>query len=173
MANEIITHSIGDNKLIIADRETGEPVEYIGLGVDRIITGIENPNRREILTDPISGYNYSRNAVEAQEIYNSKTKKRGNWFILELCTGQYGWFPGCEIRADTTTIGTLLYKEPSTDSDVLYTFEENSSVEIIDILNLEQMPENSNWRKVKYLTEGYIEASKLTNFRYAKPGFAG
>ena len=72
MSIEVTTHSIGDNKLSIYNPETAETNEYIGLGLDRIIVGVENPEVREILKDPNTGYNYSRNAVEAYEIYNRK-----------------------------------------------------------------------------------------------------
>ena len=174
MSIEVTTHSIGDNKLSIYNPETAETNEYIGLGLDRIIVGVENPEVREILKDPNTGYNYSRNAVEAYEIYNRKTQQRKrNWFVLELCTGQYGWFPGCEIHADILQDKIKLYKEPSHESEILYNFSAGTIVTVIYILNLQQTHDTPGWRKVKFLNEGYIEESALSNFRYASPNTAG
>jgi hypothetical protein len=174
MANELITHPIGDNKIAIYNPDTGETNEYIGIGLDQIIVGVENPDRREILKDASTGYNYSRNAVEAYEIYNRKTQQRKrNWFVLELCTGQHGWFPGCEIHADILQDKVKLYKEPSSESEILYNFSAGTIVSVIDVLNLQQTPDTPGWRKIKFLDEGYIEESKLSNFRYATPNTAG
>ena len=174
MANELITHPIGDNKITIYNPQTGETNEYIGIGLDRIIVGVENPDKRELLKDPASGYNYSRNAVEAYEIYNRKTQQRKrNWFVLELCTGQHGWFPGCEIHADILQDKVKLYKEPSLESEILYNFTSGTIVSVIDVLNLQQTHETPGWRRVKFLTEGYVEESMLSNFRYATPNTAG
>jgi hypothetical protein len=69
MASTIVTHKISDNQLRIENHE------YTGLGVSKIIVGVENPDRRETLVDPTTGYNYARNAVEAQEIYCLKTQR--------------------------------------------------------------------------------------------------
>ena len=84
MVDNIITHPIADNKLVI------EGKEYTGFGTTKIIVGVENPEKREIVTDKDSGLNYSRTAVEAQEVYCLKTQKHSPWFILDLETGQNG-----------------------------------------------------------------------------------
>ena len=46
MANKIVIHPIADNQLRI------ENSEYVGLGVTKIIVGVENPNEREIIVNP-------------------------------------------------------------------------------------------------------------------------
>lgn len=66
---KIVHHPIADNQLVIENKE------YIGLGVERIIVGVENPNEREIIVNPNTGLNEARNRVEAQEIYCLKTQK--------------------------------------------------------------------------------------------------
>jgi hypothetical protein len=69
MAENIITHSIINGKLMLDGKEGTI------LGAQKVIVGVENPDRREILTNPSSGLNYSRTAVEAQEIYCLQTQK--------------------------------------------------------------------------------------------------
>jgi hypothetical protein len=69
MATKIVTHPIADNQLRIENKE------YIGLDVAKIIVGVENPNEREIILNPQTGFNEARNRVEAQEIYCLKTQK--------------------------------------------------------------------------------------------------
>jgi hypothetical protein len=75
MPDNIITHPIADNKLLIKDEKTGKIEEYTCFGATKIIVGVENPERREILRDKETGLHYSRNAVEAVEIYNLKTQR--------------------------------------------------------------------------------------------------
>jgi hypothetical protein len=70
MNSKIVTHKIADNQLRIENNE------YIGLDIDKIIVGVENPNEREIIVNQ-QGLNEARNRVEAQEIYCLKTKKHG------------------------------------------------------------------------------------------------
>jgi hypothetical protein len=174
MSSEVTTHSIGDNKVSIYNPQTDEINDYTCLNLDRMIVGVENPDQREVLKDPTTGYNYSRNKVEAYEIYNRKTQQRKrNWFVLELCTGQHGWFPGCEIHADILQDKIKLYKEPSRESEILYNFSAGTIVTVVDVLNLQQTHDTPGWRKVKFLNEGYIEESALSNFRYASPNTAG
>jgi hypothetical protein len=69
MAENIITHSIINGKLMLDDKEGTI------LGAQKVIVGVENPDRREVLVNKETGLNYSRTAVEAQEIYNLHTKK--------------------------------------------------------------------------------------------------
>ena len=163
MAENIITHPINDNKLLIENKE------YTGLGVSKIIVGVENPDRREILQDKDTGLNYSRNAVEAQEIYCLKTQKHSPWFILDLETGQNGWYPGCEIHGDILEgLEVELKKEP-TNSAVTLRSISNASVVILEIDTIDQEPYDEGWYKVLYDVEGYIKKEYLTNIRYANP----
>lgn len=84
MAEERVTHAIGDNRLVIQEDALSEPKEYIGIDLDKIIVGVEtsdldrsgNP-RREIVRNS-RGLNEARVAIEAQEIYNRQTRKRRN-----------------------------------------------------------------------------------------------
>jgi hypothetical protein len=69
MPENIITHPVNNSEII---REGKEVAVF---GVSKIIVGIENQERREILQDEASGLNYSRTAVEALEIYSIKTQK--------------------------------------------------------------------------------------------------
>ena len=110
MATKIVTHPIKDNSLIIENKE------YTGLGVAKIVVGVENVNRTEIIVNN-DGYNEARNAVEAQEIYCLKTQKHRPWFILDLETGSRGWFPGCIIRGTVEGTDVPIKKAPSDDSD--------------------------------------------------------
>ena len=84
MSSNINDRPISSNSLII------EGNEYTGIDVQKIIVGVENPNEREILLDKATGYNYSRNLVEPQEIYNYNKKRHSCCFMLDLETGQHG-----------------------------------------------------------------------------------
>lgn len=163
MAENIITHPVADNKLLINEKE------YTGLGVSKIITGLENPNRREILQDKDTGLNYSRTAVEAQEIYCLKTQKHSPWFILDLETGQNGWYPGCEIHGDIIEGLEVDIKKSPTESSVSLCTISNASVVILEIDTVDQEPYDKGWYKVLYDVEGYIKKEHLTNIRYANP----
>lgn len=83
MTNKIVYHPIKDNSLRI------ENYEYTGLGLEKVIVGVENTDRTEIIVNN-EGYNEARTAVEAQEIYCLKTQKHRPWFILDLETGSRG-----------------------------------------------------------------------------------
>lgn len=163
MAENLITHPVVDNKLLINEKE------YTGLGVSKIITGIENPNRREILQDKETSLNYSRTAVEAKEIYCLKTQKHSPWFILDLETGQNGWYPGCEIHGDIIKDLEVELKKSPTESSVSLRTISNSSVVILEIDTIDQEPYDKGWYKVLYDVEGYIKKEYLTNIRYANP----
>ena len=163
MAENIITHPIADNKLLIEEKE------YIGLGVSKIIFGKENLDRREILQDKETGLNYSRTAVEAQEIYCLKTQKHRPWFILDLETGQNGWYPGCEIHGDIKPgLETVVREHPTDESKSLRTIT-NASVVILEIDTLDQEPYDKGWYKVLYDVEGYIKKEDIINLRYTDP----
>jgi hypothetical protein len=84
MSSNINDRPINSNSLII------EGNEYTGIEVQQIIVGVENSEQREVLTDKSTGYNYSRNLVEAQEIYNLRQKRHSCCFMLDLETGQNG-----------------------------------------------------------------------------------
>jgi len=85
---KVVLHPIRDNQLMINNKE------FFGLNVSKVIVGVENSERTELLTDPNTGLNYSRTAVEGQEIYNISSQKHHPWFILDLETGSRGWYPG-------------------------------------------------------------------------------
>ena len=162
MSTKIVHHPIADNQLIIANNE------YVGIGLDKIIVGVENPNRREILTDETTGLNYARNAVEAQEIYCLKTQKHRPWFILDLETGSRGWFPGCIICGDILRENIPLKKTPSEGAETLELIS-NAIVTVLDIETINQEPSDKGWYKILYDVEGYIKKEYLTNLRYEDP----
>ena len=163
MVDNIITHPIADNKLVI------EGKEYTGLGVSKIIVGVENPDRREILQDKETGLNYSRNAVEAEEVYCLKTQKHSPWFILDLETGQNGWYPGCEIHGDIVDGLEVAIKEAPTDDSATLEHISKASVTILEIDTVDQEPYDKGWYKILYDVEGYIKKEFITNLRYADP----
>lgn len=169
MSTNITTHTISDNKLLVA-KEDGTNSEYTGLGVSKIILGVENEDGvREIQTDSSTGYNYSRVAVEAQEIYCLNTQKHHSWFILDLETGQHGWYPGCEIHGSIVSDNTLVKETPDDNSSTLETLLANDSVVVLEIETLDQEPYTEGWYKVKFLTEGYVKKDQLKDLRYANP----
>jgi hypothetical protein len=116
-----------------------------------------------------TGLNYSRTAVEAQEIYNLHTKKHSPWFILDLETGQHGWYPGCIIRGDLKEGITAEIKAAPNDTAETLEIISNASVEILEIDTVDQEPYVSGWHKVIFTQEGYIKQSFLTNLRYTDP----
>ena len=173
MANERITHAIGDNKLLIKKDNTSEVQEYFGLDVDKIIVGVEtkeldeNGNlKREIVQNSL-GLNESRVAVEAQEIYNRKTRKHRSWFILDLETGKRGWFPGCVIKGDI--LGDASIKAAPDDNAESIETATNITVTILDIITIDQDSPYGDWYKVQYNTQGYVKKDVVSNLRYDSP----
>jgi hypothetical protein len=163
MSTNIENHPINDNSLII------EGNEYIGLGVQNIIVGVENPEQREILLDKATGYNYSRNLVEPQEIYNYTKKKHSCCFMLDLETGQHGWYPGCEIHGDIIEgLEVPIKQAPNENSETLGNVSK-ASVVILEIETIDQEPYDKGWYKILYDVEGYIKKEFITNLRYADP----
>jgi hypothetical protein len=162
MTSKIVTHEIKDNQLRI---ENGD---YIGLDLAKIIVGVENLNEREIITNPDTGLNEARNRIEAQEVYNFKTKKHGFWFVLDLETGSRGWFPGCIIKGDVLSVGIPIKQEPTDESETLETLS-NASIQILDIESIKDDPEIDGWYKVYYTTKGYVRKEFITNLRYVDP----
>lgn len=162
MSNNINNHPI-DNALII------EGNEYIGLDIQKIIVGVENPDQREILVDKATGYNYSRNLVEPYEIYNVRKKKHSPCFMLDLETGQHGWYPGCEIHGDISELVTAELKTAPNDSAEVLQVISKATVVILEIDTLDQEPYDAGWYKVLYDQEGYIKKEFITNLRYADP----
>lgn len=162
MNSKIVTHEIKDNQLRI------ENAEYVGLDLAKIIVGVENPNEREIITNPKTGLNEARNLVEAREIYNFKTKKHGFWFILDLETGSRGWFPGCIIKGDVLSTDIPIKQEPSDTAETLELVS-NASVQVLDIESIKDGPEIDGWYRVYYTMKGYIKENYITNLRYVDP----
>lgn len=162
MNSKIVTHKIEDHQLRI------ENAEYIGLDLAKIIVGVENPNEREIITNPSTGLNEARNRVEAQEIYNFKTKKHGFWFVLDLETGSRGWFPGCIIKGDVLDEDIPLKQDPSDNSETLE-YISKASLQILNIEAVDDEPDTEGWYKVLYDIKGYIKKDFITNLRYVDP----
>lgn len=162
MKKGVIQHQISDNRLYINNSE------YIGLDVDKVIVGVENPNRQEILKDSETGLNYSRNAVEGQEIYNRQTQHRSCWFILDLETGGRGWYPGCVIHGDILDNNIPLKSSPDDDSSTLETLS-NCMVTVLNVDAVDSEPYDKGWYKVKYDIEGYVKEEYVVNLRYEDP----
>lgn len=166
MPENIITHPVNNNEII---REGKEVAVF---GVSKIIVGIENQERREILQDEASGLNYSRTAVEALEIYSIKTQKHRPWFLLDLETGSRGWYPGCEIHGEVLVADgeeVLIKNAPRDDSEIVGRISKASSVVIKNLDAIDQEPYDEGWYKILYDVEGYIKKEFITNLRYADP----
>ena len=159
MAN-IVHHEIQDNQLLIENKE------YFGIGISKVIVGVENPNRQEILQDPNTGLNYSRNAVEAQEVYNLRTQKHHPWFIVDLETGHRGWYPGCEIHGNI--LGQVDLKEAPDESSATLLQLDNVMVQILDYTSIKDIP-NDGWIKIKFGQVGYVKRETLSSISYADP----
>lgn len=171
MPNNIVTHQTTNDKINISGNN------YTGLGIDKIIVGVANAERREVVVDEQSGYNYARAAIEAKEIYNFRNTKRGSWFILDLETGARGpksWFPGCVIYGDTVDgIEVPIKQAPSEDSETLKSISK-AGVQILNLTAINQEPydeeyETAGWYRVLYDVQGYIKKEFLTNLRYVDP----
>lgn len=173
MTDSTVVHTIKDNTLYITRHDGGNDLkEATALSVDKIIVGVENPDRREILKNPETGLNYSRTAVEAQEIYNKQMQAHRPWFLLELCTGKYGWYPGCVIKGDVLSVPVKVMTEPDDNSKVLYTIDELSTVEILDQDALDKEPFKTGWYKINFEQIGYIKSAYVFNLRYGNPNSA-
>lgn len=175
MADPIIFHDVGETRLMLDGKEA------TCLGAGQIIHGVTNPDRREIVVDRNTGLNYSRDAVEAFEVYNLRKQKHRPWFFLDLRTGgtpsadgyKYTWYPGCEIHADVLSIPAEIKAAPSNDSETIYTINMPSTIVILDIDVLDQEPFDEGWYKVKFKDVGYLKVSDTFNLRYADPNTAG
>lgn len=155
-------HVIKDNSLFINNEE------YHVLGLDKIVVGVENENETEIVRDEETGLNYSRNKVEEQEIYNYSTKKRRNWFILDLETGSRGWYPGCVIYGQVLGNNIPILQSPEEESIIL-TEVSHALVQILDSGVVEQ-PKATGWYNVNYNNViGYIKVDYISNISYRDP----
>lgn len=116
---KFIHHEVGNNELKI-NSKIAVPLE------PAIITvGVKNPDREEIIQKEDGTY-YKRAAVESKEVYNKKTQKRKNWFILALETGENPrrYFPGAEVHgliSGSTAI--KVYAEANLAAQVIGTIE--------------------------------------------------
>lgn len=163
MSDSIKNLPVNGNTLVIENNS------YVGLGVQQIIVGVEDSTQREILVDKATGYNYSRNLVTAQEIYNIRKKKHSPCFMLDLETGQHGWYPGCEIHGDIPeNISAEIKQAPSDTAETLKTVSK-ATVVILEIDTIDQEPDYAGWYKVLYDVEGYLKKEVVTNLRYADP----
>ena len=160
--SKIVQHEIKDNLLIIDNKE------YFPLGLSKIITGVENENRQEILKDEETGLNYSRNAVEGQEIFNLKNQKHHPWFILDLETGKRGWYPGCEIHGDVLGENINIYEAPNSDSNIIKSISE-ATVKILNLEDINAEPFDAGWYQIKYDAKKKIKKEYVTNLRYEDP----
>jgi hypothetical protein len=144
--------------------------DYIGIELQRVIVGIENPTKREVLTDKTTGYNYSRNLVEPCELYDFAKKKHSCYFMLDLETGKNGWYPGCEIHGDISEDMLVDIKaSPSETAETIEAGLSKTTVTILEITTIDQEPLTKGWYKVLYTKEGYIKKEFITNLRYADP----
>lgn len=168
----MIDSIVRDGSLFITPHDSNkiqDLKEATALNVDKITVGVENPDEREILKDQETELNYSRNAVESQELYDRNKNRHRPWFFLELCTGKYGWYPGCEIHADVVNTPVQIKSEPSDISDTLYEIDMPSIVVILDQDALDKSYVDTGWYRINYLQEGYIKSSCVKNLRYADP----
>ena len=143
--------------------------EYVGLGINQVIVGVESQQilsngqpPQEIITRE-DGYRESRNLVEGKEIYNLRNPKHRNWFILDLETGSRGWFPGSKIKG---TVAQADLRAGPGDSYTSLGILTNVVVEVLEITRINQEPVNEGWYKVKFSNEGYIKVEEITNLHY-------
>lgn len=134
---KFIHHEIGDNTLKI-DGKVAVPIE------PAIITvGVQNEDREEILQKEDGTY-YKRVAVESKEVYNKRTQKKRNWFILALETGQNKrrYFPGAEIHGLLSGDSSInVYSQANLDSEIIGSIEPNTWVIIKNIAALDEQPD--------------------------------
>lgn len=159
---KVVQHTIKDNQLSINNKE------YFGLNIDRIITGVENTDRQEILKDTTTGLNYSRNAVEGQEIYKLSSQKHHPWFVLDLETGSRGWYPGSIIRGTILGKNVEVKDSPAETSSTIGVVS-TAEVELLNIDRIDQEPYDEGWYKIKYNIIGYVKKADISSIRYADP----
>ena len=152
-------HSIGDNELRI-DSKIAVPIE------PAIITvGVQNPEKEEILQKEDGTY-YRRTAVESKEIYNKRTQRKRNWFIVALETGQNKrrYFPGAEIHGKVSGSSAInIYAQASLESEIIGTIDPETWVIIKNIAALNEQPDfykiktsNANNALVGYILRNTI-----------------
>ena len=75
----VVNNEIDESKLLISTAAGKKNAkEYFALNVEQVFVGVENPERQEIVKNPVTGLNYQRNAVEGQEVYNRKKHAKRN-----------------------------------------------------------------------------------------------
>lgn len=67
--SEKTQHLASETSLVINNQS------YTVFGAEQVFVGKANPNKQEIVKDDETGLNYSRDAVEAYEIYNLRKQK--------------------------------------------------------------------------------------------------
>ena len=130
-------HKIGDNELKI-NGKVAVPLE------PAIITvGVQNPDKEEIVQKDDGTY-YKRVAVESKEVYNKKTQKKRNWFILALETGKNPkrYFPGAEVHGLVSSISPIsVYSQADINSEIIGTVNPDTWVIIKNIAALNEQPD--------------------------------
>jgi len=154
-------HEIKENALVINNQQ------YFPINVEKVIVGVENPDKTEILKDDETGLNYARNAVEGKDIYDRRKQKHSAWFILDFENGSRGWFPGSVIHGNIIE-STNIMSEPSAESTVLKTID-HAIVQVLDIDTIDEEPFYDGWYKIKYDIVGFVPEKSVTNLRYDSP----
>ena len=147
---KFIHHSAGDNELRIKGKLVDG--EIIDDGISRvavpiepaiITVGIQNPDKEEIIQKE-DGTFYKRVAVESKEVYNKKTQKKRNWFIVALETGQNPrrYFPGAEVHGLISGNSSIeVYAEASKTAQIIGTIDPDTWVIIKNISALNEQPD--------------------------------
>lgn len=140
-ANKIETkfthHAVGDNELRIDGKLA------VALEPAIITVGVQNPDKEEIIQKEDGTY-FKRIAVESKEVYNKKTQRKRNWFVLALETGTNPrrYFPGAEVHGLVSGSTSIkVYAEASASAQVLGTIEPNTWVIIRNIIGLDEQPD--------------------------------
>lgn len=154
-------HEISDNELRIGNKLT------IALEPTIITVGVTNSEKEEIVQKEDGTY-YRREAVESKEVYNKKTQKKRNWFILALETGKNNrrYFPGAEIHGLVSGSAPInIYEESSTTSNIIGTIAPDTWVIIKNITSLNEQPDFYKIRTSAASTAlvGYIQGSAIKN----------
>ena len=162
---KVVLHPIRDNRLMINNKE------FFGINISKVIVGVENSDQTELLTDENTELNYSKTAVEGQEIYNISTQKHHPWFILDLETGSRDWYPGSLLYC--SIIGTVDVKEQPNESSATLFQLTDMTVLIISTQSKKQIEQMKSewWIKIKADQEGYIQIKDIdkNSLRYEVP----
>ena len=116
------------------------------------------------------------------ELYHSSHKyfpqvdyNNRNWLVIDLETGRgkdpdtgylNSWCPGCRLYGKVST-NTIIYSQPTIDSEPVSNITENADVKFLDINN-KKFVQTENWYLVEWEGhKGYIQGCFIAKLNYA------